>query len=424
MSTERAAAPVAGFGNVLRDRSFAALSGALFISLVGDQLARVALSVLVYDRTRSGLLTGVVYALSFLPAVLGGPLLNGLADRRPRRQVMVGCDLVRAALVLLMALPAVPIGLLLVLIVAVTVCEAPFDAARGALLADVLTGERYPTGNAISQLVIQSAQVLGFATSGVLLIVLSPHGLLGLDALTFLGSALLVRIGVSHGMVAAAAGAPSVAGSAASSVHRRGAQALADFRIAFSVVLGDARLRPLVVTVWVVAASATAPEALAVPYATHLKAGTTAVGLLLAAAPVGTVVCGLVVARLGAVRERLMVPLALLAVTPLLVCLLDPPLALVLIVLLLSGAGLAVSIVISTRFVQTVSVEVRGRALGLVGTGLALGQGLALAGAGGLSDVVGPASAVGLIGLVGAAVVVTQVPGLRRAERPGVDTSG
>ncbi len=405
-----------GFTSVICDRSFGALSGALFVSLVGDQFARVALSVLVYARTGSGLLTGGVYALSFLPAVLGGPLLNGLADRLPRRQVMVGCDLVRMGLVLVMALPEAPLGVLFVLIAAVTMCEAPFDAARGALVADVLTGERYPVGNAISQLVVQAAQVLGFAVAGGLLVALSPRALLGLDAVTFLASAALVRVGVSHGLLA------TEGGGVALGVRGRTHRAWADFRLAISVVLEDSRLRPLVIVVWVIAAAAVAPEALAVPYAARLGGGTVTVGLLLAANPVGNVCNGLLVARLGARRRRLLTPLALLAVGPLLLCLADPPLALVLAILLLSGAGMAVNIVASTSFVQTVAADVRGRALGLVGTGLAAGQGIALAGAGAISDLVGPAKAVGLIGLLGATVVLSQIPALRKASgggRPG-----
>lgn len=415
LSAAAASPGTPGFVSVIRDRSFGALSGALFVSLVGDQFARVALSVLVYARTGSGLLTGGVYALSFLPAVLGGPLLNGLADRLPRRQVMVGCDLVRMALVLVMALPEVPLGVLFVLIAAVTMCEAPFDAARGALVADVLTGERYPVGNAISQLVVQAAQVLGFAVAGGLLIALSPRALLGLDAVTFLASAALVRVGVSHGLVAAAELATEF-GGVALGVRGRAHRAWVDFRLAVSVVLEDTRLRPLVIVVWVIAAAAVAPEALAVPYAAHLGGGTVTVGLLLAANPVGNVCNGLLVARLGARRRRLLAPLALLAVGPLLLCLADPPLVLVLGILLLSGAGMAVNVVASTSFVQTVAADVRGRALGLVGTGLAAGQGIALAGAGAISDLLGPATAVGLIGLLGATVVLSQLAGLQGTE--------
>ncbi len=67
--------PAAGFAAVLRGREFRLLWLADAQSLLGDQLARVALSVLVYDRTGSGLVTAVVYALTYLP----GPVRWGVA---------------------------------------------------------------------------------------------------------------------------------------------------------------------------------------------------------------------------------------------------------------------------------------------------------------------------------------------------------
>ena len=71
------------------------------------------------------------------------------------------------------------------LLAAAGLFEAPFEAARGALLPDVLPGERYPAGYALSQILVQAAQVGGFGLAGVLLIGLSPSVLLILDAATF-----------------------------------------------------------------------------------------------------------------------------------------------------------------------------------------------------------------------------------------------
>ena len=55
--------------------------GGRAVSVAGDQLARVALTVLVYGRTGSAAWAAATYALTFLPALLGGVLLGGLADR-------------------------------------------------------------------------------------------------------------------------------------------------------------------------------------------------------------------------------------------------------------------------------------------------------------------------------------------------------
>ena len=95
----------AGLGQALRVPEFRALWAAELVSVAGDQLARVGLSVLVFGRTGSAVWAAATYALTFLPALVGGVLLGRLADRHPRRQVMIVCDLVRALLVALMVLP-------------------------------------------------------------------------------------------------------------------------------------------------------------------------------------------------------------------------------------------------------------------------------------------------------------------------------
>jgi hypothetical protein len=53
------------------------------LSTAGDQIVRVALTLLVYDRTRSALLAAVTFVMGMLPAFAGGTLLAGLGDRVP-----------------------------------------------------------------------------------------------------------------------------------------------------------------------------------------------------------------------------------------------------------------------------------------------------------------------------------------------------
>ena len=69
-------APVT-FRDVFGVREFRALWGAALLSLIGDQIAIVALTWLVYERTDSPLLSAATYAISFLPWIIGGPLLSG-----------------------------------------------------------------------------------------------------------------------------------------------------------------------------------------------------------------------------------------------------------------------------------------------------------------------------------------------------------
>jgi MFS family permease len=112
------------------------------LSAGGDRLALVALALLVYDRTRSPLLAAIAYAAGTLPYLIGALFLSGLADRFPRREVTVTCDVVRAALVAAMLVPRMPLEVLIALLYAVTAFQPPFDAARSAILRDMVQGGR------------------------------------------------------------------------------------------------------------------------------------------------------------------------------------------------------------------------------------------------------------------------------------------
>src|ERR1700722_693644 len=106
----------ATYREVFAVAEFRALWLAQLLSVAGDQLAKVALTVLVYDRTHSSLLAAVTFAASFVPGFLGGLTLSGLADRLPRRTVMIACDVIRGVLVLIMAAPGVPLPVIVALL--------------------------------------------------------------------------------------------------------------------------------------------------------------------------------------------------------------------------------------------------------------------------------------------------------------------
>src|SRR5260370_12100075 len=81
------------FADVFAVGEFRALWLAQLLSVAGDQLARVALMVLVYDRTRSALWSALTFAVTFLPWIVGGLGLSGLAARLPLRPPMITCAL-------------------------------------------------------------------------------------------------------------------------------------------------------------------------------------------------------------------------------------------------------------------------------------------------------------------------------------------
>src|SRR5262245_66488698 len=108
----------AGYRDVLGASEFRVIFVANVVSMLGSIVAAVALTVLVYQQTRSAALAASVLALSFLPYLLGGTLLGAAADRLPARRVLVGCDLASAVLVACMVVPGMPVPGLLALLFA------------------------------------------------------------------------------------------------------------------------------------------------------------------------------------------------------------------------------------------------------------------------------------------------------------------
>jgi len=359
-------------------------------------LARVALSVLVFERTNSAGLTALTYALTYLPDLLGGPLLSGLADRFPRRTVMVSTDLARAVLVGCMAIPGIPIALIAVLLVAARLCNSPFSAAQAATLPAVLAGDRYVIGQTVRQITNQTAQLAGFAGGGGLVAVLGTSQALAADALTFLASAALIGFGVK------ARPAPVPDGEGHASL-------LQQLNAGARIIWHDRRLRSLVGLAWL-AGFVIVPEGLAAPYAKEIGEGTVAVGLLLAAHPAGIVIGAFVLGRAVTQQRRrqLIGPLAVLAVLPLVGYALHPGLLGTMGLLLISGACAAYQVTASATFMRIVPDSGRGQAFGLAGSGLIAVQGIGLVAGGVLVSLVG--SVAMTVAVAGAAGTLAAIP--------------
>lgn len=396
--------PRAVFRDVFAVAEFRALWLAQILSVAGDQLARVALTVLVYDRTSSPLLAAVTYAASFVPTFIGGVALSGLADRRPRRQVMIACDLVRGGMVLVMAVPGVPIAALVVLLFAVTLAGAPFTSARAALYPDVLPGDRYVLGNAVTLTTNQLAQVIGFAVGGTLVGLLGTGPSLVIDAGTFVVSALIVRFWIRWRPPAREAPVP--AGARDDAHPGWGYGLLAGARL----VLARPALRAPMLLGWL-AAFYNAPEGIAAPLARSLGGGSVTVGLVLAAEPSGAVLGSLAFSRLVEPPRRLrwMGPLATAASAVLVLFAFHLGLLAVLAVLFAAGVFASFQLAANAAFVQAAPPERRSEAFGLAQGGMSLGQGLLMVLAGAAVSRWSPDAVIagfGALGTIAAILVI------------------
>jgi hypothetical protein len=283
-------------------------------------------------------------------------------------------------------------------------------------MADVLEGERYAVATSLTNVSLQVAQVVGFLAAGALVTALHPSAVLLLDAATFAVSAVWLSVGLQRRP------APQEPSDEPSSVWREAGEGL-------RLIGRSPRLVAIIGLLWTGTLFANAAEGIAAPLTDDLGEGAVALGVLLAANPLGVTIGGLVVARaLGTARSQRLVPaLVVLSLAPVLlaglVALSAGPGrgAYVLVVGLLFVAGLGASwtIPLNVAFVQAVPPALRGRAFGVAVSGLYGVQGLGALGAGLATERVPAAAVVAAAGAVGLVAVVPCLLALSRT-RPGV----
>lgn len=360
----------------LRVAPFRRLWLADVISLLGDWAARLALSLIVLERTGSPGWAAAVTAVSLAGYVGIGQLLATYADRRGRVPVMVVADLVRAGLFAVMLLD-LPIGVVLLLAFLAGLATPPFEAARSAAIPDLVPEAQYGDALALAGISVQGAVILGYLGGGGLIAWLGAETALAVNAASFGVSALLVL-----GLAGTPASAPSTTQSSRASL-RDGARDLVD----------DVLLRRAILLVCVLGLLGTVDEALLVPYADHVGIGVGSLGVLGAAIPVGTIVGTALLPTQGdhghllrwasvcaMVTGAAAVPLFLLEVGA----------VGAFVAFLVSGGMFAVSVpanvVIGTRLRR----ETRASAMGIVVGALMGSQALGAALGGAVAELVGP----------------------------------
>lgn len=408
------------YREVTRVPDFRWLLGGQALSVIGDEALRIALAVLVFQRSHSALATGLTMALTYLPYAVGGPLLAVLADRMSRRDLMVRCDIGRGLLVAAMVVPGQPVWCLLGWVALVTLLGPPFEAARSALLPDMLGPDRYLTGQSLFAGLRTAMQMTGFAVGGAVIALAGARPVIAADAATFALSALALRYGVRCRYLPAAATPPGRPGTpdAAGSAPRAGW--LGDSAAGVRIIAGDPVLRWLVVLLWWLAFAAVLPVGAAAPLAAMQRPGS---GWLVAgyfvALAAGMTLGALLVGRTGpAARQRLLLPTAAATLLPLVAFVARPPAAVCLgLVAALGVLVNAASLLIQSAFVLAVAPHQRGRAIGLAASGLYVTQGLGMLAAGALAGAFNPASGIGWGGTATLLVVLPVTAVAARALR-------
>ncbi len=180
--------------SVLANRTYRHLFLAQVIALFGTGLATVALSLLAFNITGddAGSVIGTAFAIKMIAYVGLAPVAAAFVEKLPRRTVLVGLDLIRAAVAL--ALPFVTeIWQIYVLIFVLQSASAAFTPSFQAVIPEVLPEEKdYTNALSLSRLAYDLENLLSPTIAAGLLLMINFHGLFGGTVIGFLASAALV----------------------------------------------------------------------------------------------------------------------------------------------------------------------------------------------------------------------------------------
>lgn len=180
--------------DILRNPTYAKLFAAHSVAVLGTGMLTIALSLLAFDLAgnAAGTVLGTALAIKMVAYVCVSPIANAIAERLPRKALLVGADLVRAGIAL--ALPFIDaIWQVYALVFVLQSSSAVFTPAYQATIPDILEDERsYTRALSLSRLAYELENLLSPALAGLLLLVMTYHGLFVGTFLGFVASAALV----------------------------------------------------------------------------------------------------------------------------------------------------------------------------------------------------------------------------------------
>lgn len=280
----------------LSHRSFALLWGGQTISRLGDSLYGIALAWRVLEHTGSAAAMGVVLIAANIPLLLLSLVGGVVSDRFPRVRVMLAADLLRGAVVGLVALAAALHLLALPGLVAMSALfgavQAFFYPAYGAVMPDLLPVEALPSANALHSLSFRVAGIAGPALGAGIIAAGGTPLAFALDAASFLASALCL---------AGIARLPALR-----QPGRRTAGALADLRDGLGVVTGTPWLWITILVAGVTGITLEGPLSAVLPLLArqHLHADVGGYGLLQALEAAGAIGGIVALGRSARLRRR------------------------------------------------------------------------------------------------------------------------
>ncbi|WP_405796925.1 MFS transporter [Streptomyces sp. NBC_01506] len=387
------------YRELFRTKEFTPLFLTSAANVAAQTVSGLALGTLVFTATGSPLLSALAMFGPSLAQVIGATTLLSAADRLPPRATLTVVGSVFAVGTAVTALPALPIGAALAIVLGLGVVSALGGGVRLGLLNEILSPEGYLLGRSTINMSSGLMQIGGYATGGLLLTVLSPRGTLLTGAALYLTAAVVARLGLRK-RPPRAADRPSI------SATWRGN----------GLLWASPPRRWVFLGLWVPNGLVVGCESLYVSYAPQHA------GILFAAGAAGMLTGDILIGRFVPRRWRthLAVPMLLLLAVPHLFFVLGPPLPLALAAVMIATVGYGASLVLQERLMELTPQELSGHALGLHSAGMMAMQGVCALLAGAVAELTSPATGITVLAAASATVTLVLTRGLRPGAGAGV----
>ncbi|MDQ3468799.1 MAG: MFS transporter, partial [Actinomycetota bacterium] len=414
---------VGSFRDVFRNRGLRRINLALAGSVIGDWAYAIAVSIWAYQQGGATAL-GVFGVLRYVSLAFFGPLFATLADRFPRRRVMIGADAARAVMVVIGAVAIetdAPAIVVYALALTTSVAGTAFRPAQAATLPSLATNPKELTGaNVVASTVESVGFFVGPAIGALLLSIADLTVVYGFNAATFAWSGLML-LGLPA-QDAAGADAPAEHDDDTSEAAAPAADErfIATVTAGFRTIAGNRHLRliTLLYTAQTIVAGASAVYTVTIALEL-LDLSESGVGLLDSVLGVGGLIGGFVAMTLAR-RERLATDFGIGVVlwsAPLLLIVASPTLGATLAAMFLIGVANSLVDINAYTIIQRVAPpEVMGRVFGALESVIIAGMAIGALVMPLLIGTIGLRSGLAVVGASVAAIAMAGIAGLARMD--------
>ena len=158
---------------ILRDRAFGRLWFIQASTQIGGNMSLYALTILVFDTTRSNAAVSALVMSFLVPTILLSAPAGVLVDRLDVRWAMIVPNTIRTVLTLGLAVAGVNVAILLLLNLGISLTTVVLTPAEAAMIPRIVPKPQLETAMGVFNITLQASFAVGFAFLGPLVVALA-----------------------------------------------------------------------------------------------------------------------------------------------------------------------------------------------------------------------------------------------------------